>query len=165
MKNLNRIEVKVIKKSDLVGGLIWIMIAVYMCIGSIELNLGSIEKPGPGFIPFISAAILGFFGVQIMLASLFRRSKGGEGLNVGKLWVKGQMRNICFTLLALFVYASLFEPIGFFITTFLFLFFLFKLTEPKKWLMPLVLAGTLVTLSYLVFSVWLMAQFPRGIFR
>ncbi len=122
---------KVIKKSELVGGFIWIMIAIYMCIGSIELNLGSLEKPGPGFIPFISAAILGFFGVKIMFASLFRRSAEG-GVREEKLWEKGQRRTLFFTLLALFVYASLFEPIGFFITTFLFLFFLFKLSEPKS---------------------------------
>jgi putative tricarboxylic transport membrane protein len=128
-----------------------------------ELNLGSLDKPGPGFIPFISAAILGFFGVQIMLASLFRKSAKGE-VREGKLWEKGQRGTLFFTLLALFVYASLFEPIGFFITTFLFLFFLFKLSEPQKWLMPLVLSGTSATLSYLVLSVWLKAQFPRGIF-
>ncbi len=154
-----------IKKGDLVGGLIWISIAIYMCIGSMGLDLGSLEKPGPGFIPFISAAILGFFGLQILFASFFRRYKEGEGVKGGKLWEKGQMRNIFLTLLALFVYASLFEPIGFVITTFLFLFFLFKLTAPQKWLTPLVLAGTTVIVSYLVFSVWLMAQFPKGIFR
>jgi len=82
-----------------------------------------------------------------------------------KLWVKENLKSFLFTLLALFAYAFLLEPLGFYLTTFMFLFILFKFTEPKSWMIPLIFAGVTVILSYLVFSIWLKCQFPMGIFK
>ena len=103
------------------------------------------------------------FGAILMVSTLRRaNNEKGETKNE-KLWTKENWMGFSLTLLALFGYALLMDSLGFYTTTFLFLFFLFKLTEPKKWLMPLFLAGASAVLSYLIFSVWLMSQFPGGV--
>lgn len=152
------------KTHDRISGLIWVFLGIGICIGSVKLRLGDFHKPGPGFMPFLSGSFLILFGLIIAVSTISKglekeKTKGKEA------WMNVNWKSFLFTLLALFVYALLLEPIGFYITTFMFLFFLFKLTEPKRWLMPIVFAGISVILSYLIFSTWLKVQFPSGIFR
>ena len=152
-------------KGDQVHGLIWLILGIGLCIGSVELRLGNLHRPGPGFLPFLSGAMLGLLGLILMVSS-FLKELGEKGEpKVESIWVKGHWKKFFFTLLALFCYATLIEYLGFFSTTFLFFLFLFKLSEPKKWVMPLVLSVCTVIISYLLFSVWLKCQFPRGIFN
>jgi len=150
-------------KYDRIGSFLWLGLGAALCIGSIQIRLGSFHRPGPGFMPFLSGSSMMLFGA-ILMASTLRRanSERGETKNE-KLWTKENWMGFSLTLLALFGYALLMDSLGFYTTTFLFLFFLFKLTEPKKWLMPLFLAGASAVLSYLIFSVWLMSQFPGGV--
>lgn len=152
-------------KSDRVSGLIWLVLGIGLCIGSIKLNLGSLHNPGPGFMPFLSGALLGLFGLILMFSDISRSLREKGEVKVKEVLVKENWRKILFTFSTLVGYIILFEPLGFFITTFLFFFFLFKLTETKKWLMPLIFSGGAVILSYLIFSVWLKCSLPRGILK
>jgi putative tricarboxylic transport membrane protein len=68
-------------------------------------------------------------------------------------------------MVILFGYIVLLEPLGFLLTTFLCLLPLFKLSEPERWVRPLVLSCSIAILSYLVFSVWLQCQLPKGLLR
>ncbi len=153
------------KSYDLVGGLIWLLLGISLCIGSIKLGLGELHNPGPGFMPFLSAAILGLWGAVLMFLSILKKLDGGEKSNGRRIWVKENWKSFFFTLSALFGYGLLLEILGFLITTFAFLFFLFKLTEPKSWKIPLAVSGITTILSYLLFSVWLQGAFPKGVFR
>jgi putative tricarboxylic transport membrane protein len=153
-----------LKTHDRISGLIWVVLGIGICIGSVKLRLGDFHKPGPGFMPFLSGSFLILFGLILAVSTISKglekeKTKGKEA------WMNVNWKSLLFTLLALFVYALLLEPLGFYITTFMFLFFLFKLTEPKRWLTPIVFAGISVILSYLIFSTWLKVQFPSGIFR
>lgn len=155
--------IKFHEKSDPVGGLIWLVLGVCFCIGSIKFRLGNFEKPGPGFMPFISGALLGLFGLILMVSSIVQRLRVEEEQDDKEAWVKENRKKVVLILIALFGYGFLLELLGFLVTTFIFLFFLFKLTEPKRWAMPLVISGITVILSYLFFAIWLKSSFPRGI--
>jgi hypothetical protein len=76
--------------------------------------------------------------------------------------VKKGRRDSVVALLALFGYIVLLEATGFVITTFIFLVVLFKIKERRRWVMPLILSFSTVGVSYLIFSVWLRLDFPRG---
>ena len=153
------------KKFDLAGGLIWFILGTCVCIGSIKFGVGIFEKPGPGFMPFISGAFLGFSGLILMLSSIAERLRVEEKQDGKEICAKENRKRPLFALLlALFGYGLLLEFLGFLVTTFLFLFFLFKFTAPKAWVKPLVFSGITVILSYLLFSIWLRFPFPRGIF-
>jgi putative tricarboxylic transport membrane protein len=149
-------------------GLIWIILGIAMCIGSIKLQLGSFRAPGPGFLPFLTGASLGIFGLILMGSTVFagrgerEHLRSDEGL---EKWNWRKSRAPLLTLMTLLVYIGLLEPLGFVLTTFVCLLLLFKLSEPKRWLMPLILSGVTSILSYLLFSVWLKCQFPRGLLK
>jgi putative tricarboxylic transport membrane protein len=151
-------------EKDFISGFMWLVLGIGLCIGSIELNLGGLRHPGPGLLPFLSGAVLVLLGLVLMFSSISKGTEEEE-VKVDEISLKGSWKKIFFTILALLGYIVLFEYLGFFFTTFFFLFFLFKFTESKKWLMPLVLSLFTVILSYLIFSVWLRCQFPRGIFN
>ncbi len=149
-------------------GLIWVTLGIGMCVGSVKLKLGNFHTPGPGFLPFLSGALLGIFGLILTFSVAFTKSEGAAGATYEDSrakWEWKKLLNPVLTLLCLFAYLVLLEPLGFILTTFICLFFLFKLSEPKKWLIPLTLSISTSILSYLLFSVWLQCQFPKGVIK
>jgi hypothetical protein len=56
------------------------------------------------------------------------------------------------------------DPLGFLLPTFLLMFFLFKITAPKKWFAPIVSSLITVFLSYFIFFLWLKIPLPKGVF-
>jgi putative tricarboxylic transport membrane protein len=148
--------------------MIWLIIGIAICIGSVKLKLGSFHTPGPGFLPFLSGALLAISGLILIFSTHFTRLKQGEEAKNQTLAVKWHWKkfvNPLVTLLILFAYIALLEPLGFILTTFVCLLSLFKLSEPKKWLTPLALSASTAVLSYLLFSVWLQCQFPKGLLK
>lgn len=145
---------------DRIGGLIWLALGIYLCHEAITLNIGGLHKPGPGFTPLLAGASLIVFG--LVLIFFFDSEEPGEK-GGSKLKGRGGEENRK-TLLISFVifvgYILVFERIGFSLSTFFFFFLLFKLTDPKRWLMPSVISASAVILSYLVFSVWLKTPLP-----
>ena len=147
------------------GGGIWLLVGAGFCLGSLKLKIGGLHNPGAGFIPFLVGVLLMAFGLIMILSFLFgfrtRREKNGKGEG-GKEYLVN-LRAPFLTLLILTGYVILLEPVGFLLTTFLCLFLLFKISDPKRWLLPVGLSLGTVVISYLVFSVWLKNPFPRGI--
>jgi putative tricarboxylic transport membrane protein len=150
---------------DLLGGLIWFFLGVGLSIGSIKLKLGNFYNPGAGLFPFLSGTLMGLLGLLLILLTILK-GLGKEEVKSETFWLKENWENFLtalLTILTMVGYIILFRPLGFIPTTFLFLFFLFKLKEPKRWVIPMILSGVVVVLSYLLFSVWLRCQFPKGI--
>jgi predicted branched-subunit amino acid permease len=53
--------------------------------------------------------------------------------------------------------------LGFVITTFLFILFLLRAVERRKWLLSASAALSISAAFYIVFGLWLKAQLPAGI--
>ena len=156
------------KKYVFADGLIWILLGIGMCIGSVELKLGDFHTPGAGFLPFIAGALLAIFGLILMFSTLLSQSRAGK--NAGNRWglTKRDWKRFLNPLLSVAIllgYILLLEPLGFLLTTFVCLLLLFKLSEPRRWVAPAVLSGTTAVLSYLLFSVWLQCQLPKGLLK
>ena len=154
------------KRENRIGGLVWLVLGIGLCLGSIRLKIGGFHNPGAGFLPFLSGALLSILGFVLFL------SRGSQGAGAGgikeeeKVLVTESPRRFfvpAITLLILFIYVMLLEPVGFLLATLFFLFSLFKFVESKRWWMPFVVSFTAVIASYFVFTVWLRCQFPRGI--
>lgn len=154
------------KKRIRLDGLVWLVLGIGLCIGSVRLKLGDFHTPGPGFMPFLSGALLGIFGM-ILIFPTARSWKAEEAKEqkTSVMWNWKKLTSPFLTLLTLFLYLLFLEPLGFILTTFICLFFLFKLSEPRKWMRPVILSVCTSILSYLVFSVWLQCQFPRGLIK
>jgi putative tricarboxylic transport membrane protein len=152
------------KRPNRTEGLLWFFLGIGLCLASIQLNLGGLHKPGPGFLPFVSGALLALLGLILAYSSLGKALGPKESIWGRNFWGGENWPNVLSALFSLFGFLILLHLLGFILTSFLFLFSLFKFSTPNKWLVPLVFAGLSTILAYLIFSVWLQCQFPRGIF-
>ena len=80
-------------RRDLLAGLFWLGISVFVVIQSVKSDLGSLHSPGPGFLPFWSAVILGTLSIILIVTTSLRKkwegklagSVEGPGLGQGHL--------------------------------------------------------------------------------
>lgn len=154
------------KKYRGADGVIWVFLGTAICIGSVHLGLGSFGAPGAGFLPFLSGALMAVFGFVHLFCSAFSPAEGGEeradgGTAAPAGWKR--LVNPLLVVLVLLAYILLLDQLGFLLTTFACLLALFKLSEPRKWLKPLTFSAGTALLSYLLFSVWLQCQLPKGL--
>ena len=132
---------------DLVSGLFWLAVAIFAALQGLALNLGSLNRPGPGFFPFWGGVVI----VRSRRRATTRPSVHPESWKL--LVVVG----------ALLAYLLLLEPLGFVAVTFLFLLLLFRL-ERRGWGFSAVSAAIGTLASYALFQVWLRTQLPTGPF-
>ena len=148
------------KKYDQISSFVWLAFAIYICIESIRLPLGSFRDPGPGFLPLLVGLILAALSVVC-----FIQARAAESTDQKGSWYSQERRkNLIWILLALFAYALVLDILGFLISTFLLLSFLFRFgMEPQKWFWAI--GGSVIaSLScYVVFELWLRTQLPKGI--
>jgi putative tricarboxylic transport membrane protein len=148
------------KKTDRIQSLIWGLFGLYIAFAGVQLKLGTPRAPKPGFMIFWMGVIILILSAAFFLQS-FSSVRGETKVRwKGKQWPKGVK-----LMLALFLYAAIFHWLGFILSTFLLLIFLFKGLEPQRWGMALLLSAVTITVCYLVFSVFLELQFPPGLLR
>jgi putative tricarboxylic transport membrane protein len=145
------------KKTYVFANLFWIALAVFVGRESWQYNVGGLHTPGPGFLPFYTALLLGI----LSLIALVQTLKGGDG-PASAIWGKMNFRKLGITLAALFLYTILLDKIGFVTGTFLLLLLLFRVVEPYKWTSVLLLSFFTITGTYLFFVVLLESRLPRG---
>jgi hypothetical protein len=144
------------------GGLPWVVLGVCLCWGAVSLRVGNLHRPGPGFMPLLSGLALLFLGAILTFTKTARADDTTQERTGKIVWSRERFRMWITPVLLLVAYIILFEPLGFIPATFFFLLALFKLKD-KRWLMPVAFSAIVVVVSYLFFSVWLKAQFPKGI--
>ncbi len=146
------------KKFDLISAAFWLLVALVMCEESWRIRLGEFHNPGPGFLPFGAGLILGGCALAVLVRTLKVRGKEGKAF-----WAdRSRWSKVFLTLGCIFVYGVLLEPLGFLLTTFLSMGFLFRVIEPQRW--RTVITGALFSAigAYLIFAVWLQVELPRG---
>lgn len=138
-------------------GLVWLFLSLLLGIKSVQLGLGAVSSPGPGFIPFLLALCL--FSLSLLLliqASLLSKEK---------VALKWNLRmSVFYVVFSIGVYVFFFKKIGFLLSTFLLMTFLFRWMGTKRWLWALGKAILVTLLSYLFFGVILQLNLPAGIF-
>lgn len=149
------------RRTEQVVSLFWIGFALLVCVGSLRLELGTISDPGPGALPFGAAALLGILAVAHLANVTLRRPGRDEAQSS---WANAHWEKGVYVVIALFVYFFLLPIFGYLITTFLLMVFLFGVLERKRWWVVLIGSGLVIGITYLVFEVWLMVQFPKGFF-
>ncbi|MDP2606170.1 MAG: tripartite tricarboxylate transporter TctB family protein [Deltaproteobacteria bacterium] len=136
-------------------GLFFILFSLYVCFESWRLGVGSFFRPGAGFFPFYSGALLGV--LSVILGFLAFRGKVGKA----ESWT--DVGNTVTVSLAVLGFALLLTWLGFVITTFLFILFLLRAVERRAWLLSASAALFISAAFYVVFGLWLKAQLPAGI--
>jgi hypothetical protein len=156
------------KDPNLWVSLFLLILSVGVANGAYRLGLGNPHSPGPGFMFFGASVILGLLSLHLLFKYLLATEQKGESIWRGK-----RLGRSAGFFLALVLYNLLFERLGYLLTTFFFLIFLFWLTgaggegrgRKREWV--LILGGSALTsfLSYLIFSRLFMLMFPKGLIK
>lgn len=148
------------KVHDQASSLFWLLVAIYGSVESLRMGVGTLQKPGMGFITFGTSLLLGILSLALLLQSTLKRDQTKtEPLFAGKLW-----KRVLFALVALVIYAELMPLAGYLVSTFLLMSFLFWIVKGQKWWWILISSLLTTLLTYYVFSVWLKGQLPEGLF-
>jgi hypothetical protein len=134
---------------DQVSSGLFLVAGCLICAFSLPYKLGTPAAPESGLMPFLSGAAICLLAAIGFGAATLRRLRGERW----KAVLRG--RALAFVLLL--------RPLGFLLTTALFIAFLLRAIVPQRW--PLVVAVSVLTaaFAYLVFEVWLKAQLPTGL--
>lgn len=145
--------------NDQLSGAVWFGLGLAVCLGSLQYKLGTPAAPGTGFMPFLTGLAICFFsGIGLIQATLRkRRGEGWSPVLQGVFW-----KNAMIILVSLLAYALLLFPLGFVITTTLFIAFLLRAIVPQRWSVVIACSILTAAASYLIFEVWLKAQLPKG---
>ena len=148
------------RRAEQITCLFWLALAGALCVGSIQLKVGTPSEPGSGFLPFGTGLLLGILALFHLVQITFRKDEKEEPLLGEVRWRRGAC-----VVASLVIYALLLPLLGYLLSTFFLMAILFSIYERKKWWV-VGSAGLLVVLvTYLVFHHWLKVQFPAGFFR
>lgn len=145
-----------------VGSIFWLVIGFYTAAHAYQLGLGHSYHPGPGFIFFWAASFLIFFAVIDLAGTFPGKQKVDKEKKEVPIWSGLRWRRVLLVLVGLSAYTYFLSLVGFWVSTFLLMIFLFKGVEPTKWWIAIVDSIITIFLSYVIFKVWLLVEFPTG---
>jgi len=145
-----------------VGSIFWLIIGVYTSISAYRLGLGSFRQPGPGFIFFLAALFLTILSAIDLGSTFIRKPKTDKDKKDEPIWLGVRWPKVLMVLVGLSIYIYVFNFLGFLLSTFLLMVFLFKAVEPTRWWVSIM--GSLITIliAYGIFNLWLKVPFPQG---
>jgi hypothetical protein len=145
---------------DRVSSLFGLLFGVFITLKSAWLGVGGVHRPGPGFFPLLDGILLAVLSAVLLSRSLLIKGGATAGIPTGE---KEKLHLVAYAFIGTLVYASIFEWIGFLISTFVLMIFLLKLLDPKKWWITIVTAGLISSSAYVIFNVLLKSGLPKGI--
>jgi Tripartite tricarboxylate transporter TctB family len=148
------------RRAEQITCLFWLALAGGLCVGSIQLKVGTPSEPGSGFLPFGTGMLMGILALVHLAQVTFRKDEKKEPLLGEVRWKRGAC-----VVGSLILYALLLPLLGYLLSTFFFMANLFSIYERKKWWTVGGASLLVIAVTYLVFHHWLKVQFPLGFFR
>jgi len=127
----------------------------FMAWQSTKLSIGVPAAPRQGFFPFCLGLILIGLGLIILVQGVTRKNGVKE--------TTGSKSRVILTLATIFAYPFTLEPLGYLLSTFLFIFLLLKMMVKKAWWFAPVVACFVSVVSYILFKVLLKVLLPDGL--
>jgi putative tricarboxylic transport membrane protein len=147
--------------AERIGSFFWLAVGLIILYGSYCLGLGKMREPGSGFLPFMAGCFICFMAIIILLQSITPQKEARPKL--AALWEGVNWhRSLIITFLVLGFILAL-ESLGFFLTSFLLLFILFRWVEKFPWKKTLIVPLLTLGCTYLLFNIFLKVSLPRGI--
>jgi putative tricarboxylic transport membrane protein len=139
-------------------GVLWIAVGVVICVLSRRTGIGTFTEPGAGFVAMVS----GLFLIAVGSIMSVVRKETGDGQ--GKPRAPERLQKLFLTTALLILYGLFLEPLGYVLTTFLFMLGLFRDLGRRRFAAPFFASLASVALTYALFEIWLKVRFPRGVF-
>lgn len=142
------------KTFDRFAGIIFLLIGLLFVIESQRISESSYgSEVGPDIFPIGLGSILILLSARLLYETFRYEAviKNEESIKYKKFFI---------IFISAVLYAALLEPLGYVITTFLFLVIAFQTMERGKWLQTLVIAGSFSFGVYYLFAEFLGGSLP-----
>lgn len=147
------------RNNDQRSSLFWLIIGLGIVIRSPKYGLGTLSTPGAGLFPFLSGLVIVVFSIIVFIQQ-FHKTDSEDFLSI---WNNANWQAMLKVFLALIIYALSVNTLGFILSTFLFVSYLFRMFKTMGW-NKAIGGGVLTTIgAYAIFQLWLKAQLPIGI--
>lgn len=160
------------EKAERISAVILMAMGVFVAAYSYHyLKLGILISPGAGFLPFLCGVAIIVLGIFWFLTAWRAKPSTPEEAGqecagetpaeeVQRLW--GLPKKMVLGLAVLIVYGWLFEKIGYFLSTCLFMYCWQTFVEKEKTLKALVITVLSAAILYTLFQYLLGFQLPQG---
>jgi putative tricarboxylic transport membrane protein len=139
---------------DRVGGVALAVIAIVWMWQASKLPLGSLQNPGPAYVPMLLAALLFVFGVLVLLT-------GGRARRMAEVgWAEWRHAVAILAVLGFMAFAL--ERLGYRITVVVALVVLLLGLERRSWLTAAIFSVVFAAASFHLFAVVLRVPLPRS---
>lgn len=144
---------------DSITSLIWLLMSLVIVFWSLlTLKAGTFRHPEGGFLPLFCGLVILFLSIIVFFQAKGKTKKAEEE----SFWIKGSLINIFGVIVILVVYALFLERLGFIITTFGTMLFIFKQTIGTSWFIGILQSSIVTGACYFLFGFLLKIPFPRG---
>lgn len=147
-------------KRDLISSIFLMIFGALFAIGGFKQGLIENSIPGPGSFPFIVGLCSAGLSLAVFLVAL--KQKPLSFMNFFPH--ESSLRKLILALVGLSGYGFLLKPLGFVLTTFLFLLFSLRFIGREKWIITFVFSLMVAVLSSILFAS-LQVELPKGILR
>jgi putative tricarboxylic transport membrane protein len=142
------------KTFDTIAGCFFLVVGMFFIVASTGISASSYgSKVGPNIFPTALGVILVLLSVIVIYqARRYRTAAEGKG--------QRNYKRFALVLSSTFIYILLFEPLGYVISTFLYLHFVFQVMDRKKPLYALLIAAFFSAAVYGIYVVVLQGTLP-----
>ena len=148
------------KHIEIAFTLVLLLTSVVVIIESYKMSLGNLRDPGPGFLPFCAAVIM---GILILIHLIKVRLTLTDTEPAFSSF--GNLKYLFYTIIIAFTTALFFESLGFIVMTAFFLISILKFVGRENWFRILSITTIVLIFSYLIFIILLKIQLPMGPFN
>jgi putative tricarboxylic transport membrane protein len=159
-------------KSHNIANLVIIALGIFVALYSYYfLKLGILITPGAGFLPFLCGMALTVLGIVWRIQTMILKSPARVKLaeepsaaasETGPAALRDSPIKLCLAFLATVIYAFLFERIGFFLSTLLFMLGWQMVVERQRWLKAIIITVLCAVAMYTLFKSLLHVELPSN---
>jgi putative tricarboxylic transport membrane protein len=147
---------------DRISSLFCFFLGLAVFVKGLHLGLRVNIDMGPGFFPLVAGGILSLLSAILLTQTFFKKETSVQSI---PFWSNPYgWKLVLLTILAVGIYPFILSPVGFFLSTFLLLFFLFMVIARHKWWVAGIGGIVTAAMVYLIFEIWLKANLPKGLF-
>jgi putative tricarboxylic transport membrane protein len=146
-------------RRDAMSAAVLALVALFALVVSARMEMDHAARPGPGFFPLLVSAAL----LLVSLALGVRAWRHPPSTAAAEAPAPSRVWALIATIVALAVYITAFDRVGFVVSTVALLAFLFGALGRYRW--PVALAGAVAVAlaARLVFDTWLQVRLPADV--
>src|SRR4030088_1259764 len=124
-----------LNNSELWGGLIGLVLGVFVIWAGVKLKLGSINDPGSGYVLFYTGILMCLFALTVIVAAVTEGGPSFGSRGEGARWTKPLTIIACLT-----AFSFALEPLGFLLSAIPLMLLLLRAIDPVRWRLGIPLA-------------------------